>query len=64
MASIRITIKTDGAAFHNARFDTLACGDEIARILRALAVQFEYGEEPTPPRDSNGNLAGKVEVIA
>lgn len=68
MASIRIMIDTDGPAFHEDHkkhgLETmLAVGHEIAQILRGMAWEFDADGEASVPRDSNGNVCGKVEVI-
>ena len=58
MASIVITIETDGAAFQ----DNDNVGNEVARILRKLADRFGWCPDPTLPYDSNGNTVGTVEM--
>jgi hypothetical protein len=73
MSMIRITIRTDNAAFgidgeHDnpegrARQDAMSVGCEVARILRRMADQFEGDGEATNPRDINGNQVGAVETI-
>lgn len=69
MASIVITINTDGTAFHDYRSigqDRLAKGQEIARILRLLAGGVVHCADPSVlalPRDKNDNPCGTVEVI-
>lgn len=56
---IIITIKTDNAAFDNTD-DPCTRQNEIARILRELADEFENGGEPSALRDINGNTVGRV----
>ncbi len=64
MSEVRITIKTDNAAFCClGEPDALTSGGEVARILRDLAEQFESNGECYPPRDFNNNIVGKVEII-
>ncbi len=74
MASIRITIKTDNAAFFasaNKGDDVVisACraysdrGLEVARILRIMADEFEHTGTADHPRNETGALVGKVEEI-
>lgn len=65
MASIRITIETDNAAFHGADGapDHLAVGAEVGRILHRLAMDCTgCGVRPALLSDINGNTVGKVEV--
>jgi hypothetical protein len=68
MATIRIEIETDNAAFEE------AFGIEVREVLEAAAqmvCRWKRGEnESTYPRetesslrDSNGNTVGKVEVV-
>lgn len=65
MASVVITIDTDGAAFHDGPDDSTPLTWEVARILRVVAGGIEnYGlSAHCEPRDSNGNVCGKVEII-
>lgn len=71
MASVVITIETDGAAFHSDGFDDIAMGTELARIFRVMATNCEFllrhdalkKGALMPPRDTNGDPCGKVEVI-
>ncbi len=68
MSMIRITIRTDNAAFHadpevTGMPDHPAMGAEVAHILRHLAFKFQHGRELTDPRDSNGYTVGAVEII-
>lgn len=64
MASIRITIETDNAAFRDGvRSDKLVCTCEIARILRHTADEFQLNGIALDPRDRNGKVCGKVEAI-
>ena len=64
MASIRITIETDNAAFDFSRdpHEYGARGWEVARLLRFMAEQFEHTGVAASPIDINGNVCGKVEV--
>lgn len=65
MASVRITIKTDNAAFHGDECDPDPMGWELTRILEVVCSRLR--ESPVdnigPLRDANGNVVGKVEVI-
>lgn len=62
MASIRITINTDGPAFHDPHVESL--GPEAARILRDIADVFESNAvTPRGLRDINGKLVGTVRMI-
>lgn len=71
MASIVITIETDGAAFHKypGRSDSVlnrvCCGGEVARILREIATEAECGgvEAARPPCDHDGIPIGTLKVI-
>lgn len=74
MASIRITIETDGAAFQDPWLDARVVAEDIARSLRIIADAFqEYAlpesrlifrtGTPSFPVDANGNVLGTVEVI-
>ena len=68
MASIVITIDTDGAAFHDTRShadDRATWMTEVPRILHLLATEFNQRAacDVILPRDSNGKGCGKVEVI-
>ncbi len=68
MSKITITIHTDNAAFHadpelTGQPNPLAMGDEVARILRHMAEQFESDGQAYNPRDINGNTVGTVETI-
>ena len=67
MASIVITIETDGAAFHEGFPEPKKTdpGYEVARILRMLAHSYEYGGYGSKVvlSDINSNVCGKVEVI-
>jgi hypothetical protein len=68
MASIVITIETDGAAFHDkeSELDQAAQELEIARVLQGLASRFDSlrrGELIPLPCDIDGKPCGKVEVI-
>jgi hypothetical protein len=64
MASIRITIETNNAAFHDPEFDGVEA--EVARLLdrvRAYLGSHEYENvDGMILRDLNGNTVGKVEV--
>lgn len=59
MSTVTITIKTGNAAFQDG-----PAGLEIARILRAIADNFERteGNDVKEPRDYNGNVVGSVVV--
>jgi hypothetical protein len=50
---ITIEINNSGSAFDEPR-------EEVARILRELAVQIEAGNTPYFLRDFNGNTCGTV----
>lgn len=63
MTSIRITIETDGAAFHSCDPKCRARRIEIERILWVMAQEFGDTGTCNPPRDSNGKPCGTVEVI-
>jgi hypothetical protein len=68
MASIVITIRTDGAAFHDkdSELDQAAQELEIARVLQGLASRFNSlrrGDLIPMPCDIDGNAIGTVEVI-
>lgn len=67
MASIHITIDTDGAAFHESAANPYeAVGLEVARILRVIADDFNmnYTNHNVPaPCDFKGNPCGTVEII-
>lgn len=68
MASVVITINTDGAAFHTKRIsahetEEFTIGQEVARILEIMANNFRYSGYSLPPYDSSGNQVGKVEEI-
>lgn len=76
MASIRITIETDGTAFHELDgkplsrdlhpfVERVVVGGEVARILRVMAIDAERAgvDAMFDPRDLNGNACSKVEVI-
>jgi predicted aconitase len=52
---ITIEINNSGSAFDEPR-------EEIARILRELAVQIEAGNTPYFLRDFNGNRCGTVQM--
>jgi hypothetical protein len=52
---ITININNSGAAFDEPR-------EEIARILRELAVQIEVGNTPYFLRDYNGNTCGTISM--
>lgn len=58
---ITIAIKTDNAAFGDAR--TFQRAGEVARILRGLADRLDAGDRlPENLRDVNGNHVGNVVV--
>lgn len=68
MASIVITINTDGAAFHDDRstaMDRVATNTEIVRVLRNLANRFPRvaGRWVPVPLDIDGDAIGTVEII-
>jgi hypothetical protein len=71
MASIVITINTDGAAFHGGTPDHRAVSEEVVRVLREIAEDFEFdGADPEPPRpgirqisDTHDDPCGNVETI-
>jgi len=52
---ITIEISSGGAAFVDE-----GPREEIARILRELAIRIEEGQTPTIVRDLNGNKCGTV----
>lgn len=52
---LKITIKTDNAAFEPK-------GYELARILREIADNLEIGVYQEAVLDYNGNIVGKVEL--
>lgn len=54
---ITITINNSGAAFIDE-----SPREEIARILRELAIRIEEGQTPTIVRDVNGNNCGTVDM--
>lgn len=53
---IKIKIDTGNAAFDDDNYN-----DEIARILRELARDFEHGRRPLTSYDINGNRCVTVE---
>lgn len=66
MASIRITIETDGTAFRDPdgrRSPAVETPFEVARILRTMADGYERHKSLPAPRDINGNECGKVEML-
>lgn len=64
MASIRITIETDGAAFHSGNAYPTMLAWETARILRDLAaIIAANGVENRFVKDYHKNVCGTVEVI-
>lgn len=68
MASVRITIKTDNAAFYGnpPGSDQNSIGNEVARILCDIAGGFAVNGAVEPfrqPVDHNGNTVGTVEII-
>lgn len=69
MASVVITINTDGAAFHapdysDPAYEVGTPAKEVARILEVIARDFTvYGVRPRLAHDFNDNPCGKVEVI-
>lgn len=67
MASIVITINTDGAAFHKGNAYPTLMSWELARILKRLAEQLHSFSietvEGDPLCDSNGDPCGTVEII-
>jgi len=52
---IKIEINNSGASFVDE-----GPREEIARILRELAIRIEEGQTPTIVRDLNGNKCGTV----
>lgn len=63
MARITITIATDASAFDNSE------GEEVARILRALAEHLEdililSYRDTKAIMDVNGNRAGTLKIVA
>ena len=52
MSEFRVLIKTDNAAFEDARYS------ETARILREVADRLEDGGDAGNVRDINGNPVG------
>lgn len=62
MASVVITIETDGAAFRDGCLRTAEAREKISRILRHMANQYERCGMADAPRDINGNVVGKVEM--
>lgn len=64
MASVVITIETDGDAFHSCKPECRAPRLEIARILRILSVDFAAnGIMARLVHDCNNRVVGKVELI-
>lgn len=53
-----LTIKTDNAAFQDFP------AEEVARILRRIAIALEQDGEPCPITDGNGNTVGSVTFTA
>lgn len=67
MASIVITIETDGAAFHDKRSiaqDRMARHGAIASVLQGLVNRYRHlHDDVVPvPRDSKGRAIGTVEL--
>lgn len=56
MKTVTITIETVNAAFDPDPWP------EVARILRAMADQFEADGATYAPRDTNDNVVGEVEI--
>lgn len=65
MASIRITIETSNAAFHEGGDDPTLLQWEVARILKIVCARLVSGaiEDIGPLKDANGNTVGKVEIL-
>jgi hypothetical protein len=66
MASIRITIDTNSAAFHGEPDRPAFLRAEVVRILGSLSVRLIRGateEIAEPLRDHNGNIVGKFEML-
>lgn len=53
---IKIKMNTGNSAFDNGNYN-----DEVARILRELAKDFEHGRSPLTFYDINGNRCVTVE---
>jgi hypothetical protein len=61
MATFRLSINIDGAAFYD--YDDPTPGSELARILRRLAERMAQGDEPGGKlRDIYGNTVGHYEI--